>query len=634
MMQAMHRMAQTWVFKGLSVLLVFSFAIWGIGDMFRNNPQQSKIASVGKVEITVGELERDFKLDLPEARKALGADLTEQQAREIGWLERTLRMMVENALLDQVAQKSGLDVSQEAMTAYLIRQFPQAADQNGKLDLAKLDKGLNKSGIAREFFFALQRREIARQVIVDIVARGATAPSFMTDNMYKVRGEKRVVDVVALRDDSITSIPAPDDKALVDFYDKNKQTFARPEYRSLTIAALTTDALRGEVTPSEEDVRKEYESRTAELTLPERRDISQVVLKEEKAAKALYDQVISRKKGLSDAAAAAGKAVVKLDKVDEKSISSELYATVFALDEGQVSPPLRSPFGWHVVEVRKIYPAGKSSFEEAAPSLRDALIAERLPDVMTKTITRLEDTLAAGKSLEDIAEAFGLRLTKITAVNAEGVGTDGKPVATIPDPRNAVPLAFAQSAGETGQVMDDGKGGYMIIRTDNIQPEQIPPLEQIKAAVTAAWQQQQRMDKASAMIEQIAVTLREGKSPAKLAVQPGVEVRVSRPISALGDVDRELPEDFMSKILAMQKKGDVITAAAMGRHYALRLAEIVAAPVAVDESSRLRMKKLDDRLTHDLRYDLLVQYAHYLRQEHPVEINDSLLESVKGKSVE
>ncbi len=630
MMQSMRKMGQTWVFKALSLFLIVSFAIWGIGDMFRGNPQQRKVAKIGGQGITVIELERNFSMELPEARKEFGGELTEKQARRVGVLDRTLTSMIENSLLGQEAQRLGIEVDDKTMMEALAKQFPQAVGKNGKLDLNRLDKALAKSGLAREFFFANQRDEIARQLLVDAAAREVSTPKGMIEAMYRARGEKRVLDVVSLRDDSMGGVGEPDEKSLAEYYEKHNAGFALPEYRSVTAAFLTPESVKEDISISDEDLKKAYDERIADMSLPERRDLVQVVLQDEAAAKMISEAADAGKAGLEKAARAQGKTVVRLDKVDEKGVTPELYATVFALDEGHVSSPVKSAFGWHVVQVKKVYPAGTVPFSEAKAGLREALSGEKLSDSMGRSVNRLDDALAAGKSLEDIADGMKLRLVKVPAIGVNGRDKNGKEVTDAPSLETMVKAAFRQNSGETGQVIDDGQGGYMVVRTDEVFPARVPPLDEVKAKAAAAWKNEQRAAKAAKAIEEMANAMRDGKSTAQFALKSGVEVRTSKPISLLGDVDRDLPATAMPQIFGM-KKGDVITVAANGKHYAMRIAALAQAD---PNKSGTSMVKIADAVGNEIKYDMLWQYSRHLRKRYPVETDDALLESLKGKDGE
>src|ERR1700761_5236274 len=100
MMQSMRNLAQSWVFKGLMLILIVSFGIWGIGDIFRGNPLQRSVAKVGKVGISVQDLDREFEQTMVRARQMFGPGLTPAQAKQAGLLDSSLNSLIERAQID------------------------------------------------------------------------------------------------------------------------------------------------------------------------------------------------------------------------------------------------------------------------------------------------------------------------------------------------------------------------------------------------------------------------------------------------------------------------------------------------------------------------------------------------------
>ncbi|NTU76240.1 MAG: hypothetical protein HGA90_00235, partial [Alphaproteobacteria bacterium] len=459
MLQVMRDMSKSWIFKGLMLLLIVSFGIWGIGDMFRGNPQQRTVAEVGKVGISVMELESNFRATLPEARRVFGPELTDQQAREKGVLDRTLYILIEHATFNQEAKRLGLDVSDKVILSKVAAN-PKFRDRDGKFDMQLWRRALGKTGISERYFMDEERHQEARGLIFNALKNDLKTPQTLVDYLYRARGAKRILEVLTLAHANMNGVPAPDEAALKTFHEDHGDLFAAPETRAMTIAKLASDdAIKG-LELSEEDLKNAYDSRSAELTRPEQRDLTQAVVSDEDKAKAIAE---AAKTGtpLSVAAKAKGASAVDLKGVDEKSILPELYTSVFAMEEGQIEGPLKSPLGWHVVQLRKVHPSGKPSFDEVKKELRESLQKERAADAVARAVNQLDDALAAGKALEDIADGLSLRLIKIPALEANGKTPDGKDPGELPAKNDVLKVAFNQGAGETSSIIDDSQTMYV-----------------------------------------------------------------------------------------------------------------------------------------------------------------------------
>ena len=156
MLQTMRHLAQSWVFKGPMMLLVISFGIWGIGDIFRGNPLQRTVAKTGKMAISVQALDHAFQQALSRARQMFGPEFTPQQARQVGLLDQTLDNLIEHADVEQEIEKLGIDVSDRTMVEKMA-VLPQFQDKSGKFDKNLLRQMAEQSGLGEKKLSSTRR---------------------------------------------------------------------------------------------------------------------------------------------------------------------------------------------------------------------------------------------------------------------------------------------------------------------------------------------------------------------------------------------------------------------------------------------------------------------------------------------
>ncbi|NTU76759.1 MAG: hypothetical protein HGA90_02945, partial [Alphaproteobacteria bacterium] len=147
----------------------------------------------------------------------------------------------------------------------------------------------------------------------------------------------------------------------------------------------------------------------------------------------------------------------------------------------------------------------------------------------------------------------------------------------------------------------------------------------VKDQVATAWKKEKQAEKAAAEVDEMAKAVRDGKKMTAFANQPGVEVRLSKPISLLGDMDRDVPVSVLPQILQM-KSGDVITAALPDRHFVLRLADVVPVDPTKPGPGRL---KIEDSLKENLPNEIPEEYARFLHERFPIKINQNVLDFMK-----
>jgi len=240
-------------------------------------------------------------------------------------------------------------------------------------------------------------------------------------------------------------------------------------------------------------------------------------------------------------------------------------------------------------------------------------------------VNQLDDSLAANKPLEDVADSLKLRLIKIPAIDAQGMFMEKAKVEPFPAHEEAMRTAFGLSAGETSQVIEDKKGNYVVVRVDDVMPSQVRPFDKVKDLVVRAVDANRRAEKAAAKAEEIAKAVREGKKLSAFAAERGIEVRYSKPISLLGEIDEKLPRSAYPQIVKM-KQGDIITAADADQHYVLRLSDVHQVDPTQTSANRT---KVIDALKNDLPIETAEQYELSLHQRTPVRIDQELLESLK-----
>jgi peptidyl-prolyl cis-trans isomerase D len=446
----------------------------------------------------------------------------------------------------------------------------------------------------------------------------------MTVPLTAARAQKRILEVVTLMNNGVHDVPAPEDKAVQDFYQKNSKIFVAPEYRGLTIARLSTDDIAKDTAMTDEQMQKEYAAHSQQYEHAERRDVLQVVITNE--AKARQLTAAARTSGnLPNAAGVMGYKTVPLNDTEEKTLLPELAAPVFALKPGEISDPIKSPLGWHVVQLKKITPAGIPNFADIKDQLRETMQRDQAVDTATRTVNQLDDELAAGHALEDIADSLKLRLIKVAAVDAKGKTPEGKEPSEFPNKEDVLKAGFEQGSGESSPVIDDKKGNYIVVRTDEIVASAVRPFEQVKDKVLAAWKAQAQAKLAASQAETIAKGLREGKGPATFAALEGIDVRVSRPLSMLDDTDPTLPPAVIAQIFNM-KKGDVITSSQPDRQLILRLAEIVNPDNTPGNANQARV---GGEARRQLPIDLSLELVNYLRQVYPVWVDQEALDTLR-----
>ncbi|MBM3561259.1 MAG: hypothetical protein FJX53_15575, partial [Alphaproteobacteria bacterium] len=485
----MRKTAGSWVVKGLLLLLVVSFAVWGVGDILRT-PVSTAVAVIGEREISQVAFNDAYRRAFQRLQRQLGDALADDDAQRLGLAEATLEQMVTEAALDQAAARYGLVVS-AALVAQDIRRTAAFRNARGEFDVAIYDRVLRDSGVGVEYFEALRRAEIVRELLAGALARGVAAPAALADAIYGYRAEQRGADYVVVSAMGIAEPPAPDEAALAAFHREHGERFMAPEYRALTFLSAAPEDVVAEVEIDDLELRDEYEARKEEFHRPARRDLEQLLYPDRATADQAMARLTAGEALATVAATLPGFApgATALGWLIGEELPETLQGPVFAAPAPGVVGPVESPFGWHVVRIVAAEPEAQEPYEAVRERLKGDLALDRARDQVTEIGNQIEDLRAGGATIEEVANRLGLTLVTVAAVDAAGLDRDGQAVDALPADPEFRRLTFATAAGEETDLTEDDAGGYFVLRVDTVVAAAVRPIETVREAVAAAWRE-------------------------------------------------------------------------------------------------------------------------------------------------
>ncbi|MGB8274307.1 MAG: SurA N-terminal domain-containing protein [Alphaproteobacteria bacterium] len=622
MLDLLRKSAASWVAKILFAILVLSFAVWGIGDIFRRPGREVTVAHVGSQIISARAFMAEFQRYLEQMRPVFGGNLDAEKARELGFVNAVLQRMLGQALFDEAGHELGIAVS-DRIVRDTIKADPTFKGAGGGFDEFTFRQALLRAGYSEGAFVEAMRRDIVRSEVTGSVREGAWPPQTMTDLLYRYRMEKRVAQFVEIQDSAITEVGEPDDAALAAYYKEHDKDFMAPEYRRLTVVAFGPSDLAKEIEIPEDDIRQAYDENKARYETPERRTVEQMVLADEDTAKKAEALLAQGTDFAAVAKEVTGKddAVVTLSQVTRTQLPAELRDPAFTLAQGSASAPVKTVFGWHILKVTTIEPGTSKSFEEARDELRNQLALDKARDALYTLSTKLEDELAGGAKLEDAAAKLGLKVTAVDAVDERGNDASGHKIAGL----SGGPLlatAFKTAEGDTSQLTDAGEAGYFIVRVDKITPSAVRPLDKIRDVVASVWKANERKKLAATRADEIAAAVKGGKTLADAASKYGLTVKTTEPFLRTGS--QSLPASVVAELFQAKVGGAAAGESDTGSVAAV-LTEVKAADPAADKDG---VEGLTATLRNAIGTDLLVQYGAALEQRYSVRIDQKALDGL------
>jgi peptidyl-prolyl cis-trans isomerase D len=627
MMQAIRSKAGSIVIKILFGLLIVSFGFWGIytrSDYYQGHSPDTVVATVGERNIRVEDVQRELQPVIERLRTQLGGSVDQQQLKQLGILDSVLNQLIERALLDQEAQRLGLAVSDDVIRN-TIYENPAFRGPDGRFDRQLFAQVLMMNRLSEDQLVARLRHDIPRADLVQAITAGVTATRPVADVLYRYRNEKRVADIVAFPAAAVTDIGQPSEAELTKFYEANVDLFRAPEYRGFTLASLSPSDVQPAGDISEDKLRAEYEQRKEEFETPEQRQIQQILSPSEDKAKEAEAALAAGRDWKEVATSIAGQdpETIDLGLLNRKEIPHELGDVAFELPLDKPSDPIKTPLGWHILRVVKIEPAAAQTFEQAKAAIDAELKLQDAADKVAKIGNQADDALAGGGDLKEVAQRFGLKPTTVAAVDESGNDPDGKPVTLPIAQAEILKTVFATSQGDTSRITDTQDGAIYAIHIDKVVPSQPKPLAEVKDKAVAAWQGEQKREKATKEAEALAGAAKPDQPLAKIAGDKGLTLLAAVPLPRRPQQGQTVPPAVVAKLFAA-KPGDVVTASDATGAYVAQLKEVQAPETVPDPAAAA----LVQQLSGEAKRDMAGEFTAALRRRFPVEIKHAELDRI------
>jgi hypothetical protein len=240
MLRGIKNASSTWLGKGILAVvisfLVISFAIWGIGDIFRGFGRNA-VAAIGDTEISIEQFRQYYTERLQQIGRQMGRPLTSDQARALGLDRQILGQMVAEITLDEQARKLRLGLA-DAAIAERITTDPAFQGLNGQFDRNRFEQIIRQAGYTEGRFVAEQRNVMLRRQIAQTVSGELGVPKTMLSAINQYQNERRDIEYLALGPAQAGDIPQPTPEQLASYFDERKVMFRAPEYRKVTLLPL------------------------------------------------------------------------------------------------------------------------------------------------------------------------------------------------------------------------------------------------------------------------------------------------------------------------------------------------------------------------------------------------------------
>jgi peptidyl-prolyl cis-trans isomerase D len=523
MLQTIRERAQGWIAWVIVILISIPFALWGI-QSYLGVGAEPVVASVNGVEITERELDyryRDFRANL---REQLGAAYRPELFDDKNMRAQVLDQMIRNNVLLQVSGELGLRAS-DAELRQAIMGNP-AFQKGGTFDNATYERALELQGmVPLQYEDNLRQRLVGTQLKRAIVASEIVLDTELEESVRLDRQQRRL-SFVRVPASAFASDEPVSDADISAYYEANQLRFQTPERIQVQYLVLDAGAIAPAQAPGEEALREQYEAELERYTKPEQRRVRHILIAvdaeadsaAQDAAKASIAKIRERIAGGEDFAAVAGELSQDpgsagqggdLGRIEQGLMDAAFDEAAFSLPTGQLSEPVRTQFGYHLIEVTEIEPGAVKSFEEVKDELVSQVEKQGLEGQYFDWAERLANlSYEFPDSLEPAAEALGLELQ--TSDWIERSGGEG----TLAHPK-VIAAAFSEEVlkeGKNSDVIEPERDRLqaVVLRILEHEEASAKPLEEVRDEIAGILRDQRAADAAIAKAAEMAESLGAG----------------------------------------------------------------------------------------------------------------------------
>ncbi len=607
--------------------LVISFAIWGIGDMFRGFTR-NEVATIGSTEISIEQFRQYYSERLQQLGRQIGRPITPDDARARGLDRQLLGQLIAETTVDEQAKRLRLGAA-DADIAQRIANDPSFRGPSGQFDRTRFEQIIRQAGFTESRFVDQQRRAVLRRQIAQSITGNMKVPATVMAAINQYQNEKRRIEYAALGAAQAGDVPAPTPEQLTKYFEERKTLFRAPEFRKITVLALAPADLAKPNAVSDEDAKSYFEQRKESYGKPEKRELRQIVFpnaedagaaRERIAKGATFDE-IAKDRGVSASDTDLG-TVAKSEIIDPAVADA-----AFALKSGEVSAPVKGRFGTVLLQVGKVEAGEEKTYDQVATQIKNEIAESRVKSEIGNLRDKIEDERAAGSTLAEAAKKLGLKAVNIEAVDRSGRAPDGKTVPSLPQTPNVINAAFNSDVGVDTEALQLPSGGYLYFDVTGITPSRERTLDEVKDQVATRWRDDEIARRLQTKSEDLLAKLKAGTAFAQVMSEAGLKVE------SAADLQRGKPGGFIpAKVVeAAFRTPKGVPGTAQGNNETERFVFQVTdvTDPAFDANSQ-QGKAVADVLQNSYTDDVIGEYIARLENEFGVTVNQSALNQVVG----
>lgn len=563
MLQEIRERAQGWIAWFIVILISVPFALWGISS-YLDGGSTLVVASVNGQEITEREFENGYRQFRQRVRDQLGSNYRPELMDDARLREEFLQSMIRDRLVLQASSEMGFSAGDTLVRSY-INSIP-AFSAGGTFNSEVYERILRNQGLSPVGFEA----QVRQSLMTEQLSRSVSATEFATDaelrDMVRLRLQRRGLDYLVIPAAEFKDSVVVSEAEVQSYYETNQQLYMAPERVKLEYIELDVDNLSATLKADEASLLGYYEQHKSEYVTPERRRASHILFTLGEGSTAEADALNQASDALERIRS--GEEFAKVAKelsqdpgssetggdlgFFEKGIMDKSFEDVaFALSVDEVSEPVKSSFGYHIIKLTAVQRESGKSYEQVKDQIKSAYLKGEAEKLFYEYAERLSDlTYEDPDSLQPAAEALGIAIKSSDWIERSG---GSGPFASA----KVIGSAFSDDVlleRHNSEAIEIGAEHIIVLRVVEHEEPSLRPLDKVKDEIVSHLKSKGAAELARKRGQEILAALTGGgASLESLAKDSGLK------ISSVNSVDRdngEIPAAVVTSLFRLPKPAE------------------------------------------------------------------------------
>ena len=475
MLRYLRENTGNWIIKIFLGIIVIVFVFLGVGSF--GSKRNDSVVTINDQPITIKEYQQAYKAIVDQMRATFGKNLNDDILKALNVKQQALDSLIEQKLILAQADKLEITVSEKELQDNLFSI--KAFQLNGRFNIDQYKKVLSLNSLNPEIFEFNQLNLLRQQKVKDIVLSTVNVSDFEARDWYVFNNTQTAVDYLLFDPDNYSGIQ-PDEKQINSFYAENKDRYkSEPKLKAVYLKFSPKD-YQDKIKITEANIKDYYEQNQEQFKIPQKVEARHILIKvEEDAKEEKVNEAQKRAQDIFDLTIK-GEDFEKLAKqysegptkdnggylgiFDKQSMVKPFADKAFSMEAGEISKPVRTRFGWHLIKVVAKFDPSIQTIAMASENIKKGLEQLEMQNLAYYKAGEAFDAVIDGDDFEQVALIANKKLVSTKEFDISGQGLE------LEDNKNFASACFELNTDGISDVKEIGGSYYLIKVVKRIEP--------------------------------------------------------------------------------------------------------------------------------------------------------------------